>query len=111
MFFNFNQNNSGGYFVEDLDKGVCEEIIIEADSVEAAVDKLYRIGSDVDGFHNYCSCCGERWNDWIDDDEGTEEPEIYGEPVGRVKAGPFSEKAFVHYADGSFKLFTHKERD
>lgn len=33
-FYHFAQNNSGGYFVNDNKAGVCEHIIIEAESAK-----------------------------------------------------------------------------
>ncbi len=107
MFFNFNQNNSGGYFIEDLQNGVCEEVIIEANNAKEAISRFRLIGEKVDNFWNYCTCCGERWNDYKEDYEGTDAPEIYGEPIDEVKGSYFREKVFVHYLNGSFKLFKH----
>ena len=49
MFYTFDQNNSGGYFVTDDKHGVSEYVIIEADDSEAAISKLESIGSNVDG--------------------------------------------------------------
>ena len=103
-FFTFSQNNSGGYFVEDNEHGVCEYVIIEADNAEDAWNRLVEIGDKVDGFWVYCSCCGERW--YPPYDNGDEEPMIHGEPLSSVEAWIFRTGAFVHYADGSFKRFS-----
>jgi hypothetical protein len=108
MFFNFNQNNSGGYFVEDFENGVCEEIIIEANTAKDAIKIFEEIGEKVSGFYDSCPCCGERWSTWIDDQDGTERPEIYGTLVENVKKGIFTKNCFVHYIDGTFKRFEHK---
>ena len=101
MFFTYNQNHSGGYFVEDLEAGICESVIIEAGNADEAGVKLGRIGESVSGFNNYCPCCGERWStDWMDDDDGTETPEIYGESVSLLKKASFRTQCFIHYEDG-----------
>lgn len=109
-FYHFNQNNSGGYFIEDDNYGICEDVIIEAPTAKDAFAKLEAIEADVPNLFNYCSCCGERWYNWQDDSDGTETPQIYDEPVEIVKAGMFRKKCYVHYMNGSIKLFTHKEK-
>ena len=72
-FFTFNQNNSGGVFVGP------EYVIVEADSADEA--NMIATDHDVyfDGVHNGpdCPCCGDRWYE-VDDDDATEEPEIWG---------------------------------
>ena len=103
LFYTFNQNNSGGYFVKDNDVGVSEFMIIEAYSAEDAWIRLQKIGEDVQGFNNYCPCCGERWPDWMDDDEGTKEPELYGEPIKGYKNDFFEKECFIHYLDGKIE--------
>lgn len=62
MFFTYLQNNSGGRLINNDEAGVCECVIIEADSAEEASDKLYKIGKAVDNFHDCCPCCGGRWD-------------------------------------------------
>lgn len=108
-FYNFNQNNSGGYFVEDDNRGICEEIIIEALSAKEAIEKLKTIGETMDSFWSYCRCCGERWSTLIDDEDGTIEPMICETPVDQVKKELFRSKCSVHYADGSFKNITFEQ--
>jgi hypothetical protein len=109
-FYTFSQNNSGGYFIEDLENGVCEYVIVEAASPDDAKDRLYRIGAKTPNFHKYCSCCGERWQTWIDEEDGTPVPMIYDTPVEESESGMFREKAFVHYFDGTFKLIKLKAK-
>lgn len=110
-FWSFSQNNSGGYFVEDKQNGVNEEIIIEAKNAKDAWKRLEEIGSKVDGFFNYCGCCGERWSNWLDDNDGTSEPTHFGTPLDKVKKGMFRGGCFVHYYDGTFKEFIYKDVD
>ncbi len=108
-FYTFNQNNSGGYFVEDDNAGVCEYVIVEAISAIDAYNRLCKIGESVNGFHSFCSCCGERWSDYINDSDGKDRPEIYGEPVESYEKNWYRSRAFVHYIDGTKKEFIFNE--
>lgn len=105
-FFTFHQNNSGGYFITDDEHGICETVIIEAVSANEAWNKLNKIGENVPNMHSFCSCCGKRWHYCYD--EGTDQPEIWGESVETAKASTFRNKTFVHYFDGTIKVFNHK---
>lgn len=96
-FFTYDQNNSGGIFKEDKNRGIGETVVIEADSAEHANDRAENIGLYFNGCDEGldCSCCGDRWyRAWKD--EGTEEPEKYGKPV----TGGWGISSFIHYADG-----------
>lgn len=100
MFFTFNQNNSGGYFVEDDNAGICECVIIEADSLRAAAKMLKKIGPSVDGFDNSCSCCGKRWPLRSAGMKGDEQPLISRKPLINVVPSLLRRRCFTHYADG-----------
>lgn len=96
MFYRFNQNNSGGYYVIDADAGVGESIHIEANNVDEARDKFEAIGNTVAGFDSFCECCGQRWSPfWLDETDATEFPADYGKEVDYNGTG-----SYVHYADG-----------
>lgn len=110
-FWNFSQNNSGGYFVSDEIYGVCEEIIVEAQTSDEAWSRLESIGENVSGFWNSCSCCGDRWSNWLDDDDGEDVPSIYGEPLDKVECSYLRGKCFVHYCDGTIEEFIFKNKD
>ena len=104
MFYTLDQNNSGGYFEEDDDDGICELVVIEADSLEQFKDKAEELLS---GYRNYCPCCGERWSDeWMDEDDGHEVPSLYGEPLDQKSL--FRDRYFVHYLNGEIKEFKLK---
>lgn len=62
MFYNFDQNNSYGYFV--VDEKVCHRLLIEADNEEEAVSKAEELGCYWNGVDNGvdCPCCGDRWS-------------------------------------------------
>lgn len=76
MFYNFRQNNSGGFLSGP------QFVIIEADSAEEAnkiaeENDIYFDGVSK-GFD--CECCGDRWRRVYTDD-GDAEPLIYGKPA------------------------------
>ena len=67
MFYEFNQNNSGGHFV--VNDKLCHRLFIEADNEYEAIDKAEELGCYWDGVSQGrdCSCCGDRWHkDWLD---------------------------------------------
>lgn len=66
-WYEFDQNNSGGYFV--VDNEVCHTLYIEAESFDDAVEKAEELGCYWDGVDKGmdCPCCGDRWNKWNDD--------------------------------------------
>lgn len=108
-FYTFSQNNSGGYFIENEYNGVCEFIIIEARDADNANEILDSIGEKVDGFFEYCSCCGERWS-YVDESDGTKEPMIYNTPIDQCYKELFRNNVFVHYLDGTVKKFELKDK-
>jgi hypothetical protein len=67
--YEFNQNNSGGYFVTN--ENLCHRVFIEADNVREAIEKAEQLGCYWDGVNKGidCSCCGDRWRKWIGDDD------------------------------------------
>lgn len=93
-FFHIRQNNSGGYHITNDD--VATNLIVEALNAKDAEAKINEITAP---HSSYCSCCGERWCAWIDDEDGTEKPTIYGEEIDESD-GP----TIIHYFDG------HKEK-
>lgn len=88
MFFTFIQNNSGGRF--DIDHDVSKYVIIEADSADEANQIAEdRAGIYFDGCESGadCDCCGDRWYRQWGADEGTAQPEIYGQPAEQGRIG------------------------
>ena len=75
MFYSYHQNNSGGTFY-----GPAIWVIVEADTANEADAIAEENGVYFNGCSTGedCSCCGDRWSRQWGDDEGTEEPEIYG---------------------------------
>jgi hypothetical protein len=107
-FYTYSQNNSGGYFITNNDYGVSEIVIIEALNAKDAWGRLEDIGDSVSGFWTSCSCCGDRWSSWIEDEDGTEVPMLYDKKIEEVKKGMFNKVAFVHYYDKNFRRFVLK---
>lgn len=61
MFYEVNQNNSGGYFV--VNDYLCHRLFIEADSYADAKLKAEEFGCYWNGVTENidCPCCGDRW--------------------------------------------------
>lgn len=106
-YFDFDQNNSGGTFDFDADKGISTKVIIQARDAEEANYLATRIGLYFDGYGD-CSCCGDRW--YRAYGEGTEQPAIHGGSIQDWMTGPYFTKwmapdrpeVFVHRYDGAF---------
>lgn len=96
-FYTVDQNNSGGYFIDIEDVG--HYVIIEAENAEQAETKLNEI---VEDYSEYCGCCGTRWYSYWSDDDGTNEPMIYDEPVAEYR-NMWGGHAVVYYYDGTKK--------
>ena len=77
MFYTFRQNNSGGRFDFQPDKGIGRFVIVEAKTRQAAIQRAERIGLYFDGCRNGrdCYCCGDRWQRYHADDP-TKRPSI-----------------------------------
>lgn len=117
MFFTYDQNNSGGYFDYDAERGIANYVIVEAANVDEADFKAQQAGVYFD--HSYmqdCACCGPRWSEAYG--EGTAFPAIYAKDatnehnyqgpddswragkISRMFTGSGTFTTFVHYADG-----------
>lgn len=64
IFFEFDQNNSGGHFEIDDEHGIGPRVWIEAVDVAHATAIAESIGIYFDGVEQEidCECCGDRWN-------------------------------------------------
>lgn len=99
-FFEYVQNNSGGSFDRDEEKGIGEYVIIEALNSDHANERAEKIGLYFDGYGD-CSCCGNRWSETYE--EGSDIPSIYNTPVFLAKQSFFRKDVFVHYLDGTIE--------
>ena len=110
MFYNYNQNNSGGSFDFDEDKGITLYVIIEAVDDTMANHRAEAIGLYFDGVGD-CECCGDRWCPPYED--GTEEPMLYDKPVGDPDLLCYwmrpSKEIAVHRLDGTIEWFGKPE--
>lgn len=108
-FYTYVQNNSGGTFTFDESAGITHVVIVQAADCQEANYRAKRIGLYFDGDRD-CLCCGPRWSDIWRDDDGTDGPTVYGDPLPVWAHSPYFTKwmgqgrpeVFVHYADGSF---------
>ena len=114
MFYTYNQNNSGGSFDYNPDKGISHYVIIEANSIDEANCIAENIGIYFNGVDDGsdCDCCGDRWHPYP---SSHDEPTCFEhnvltntfEDVKNTKAYSFITKwidgfeGFIHYKDGS----------
>lgn len=114
-WYEFRQNNSGGSFDFDADRGISVHVIVQADDAEEANYRANRIGLYFDGCEtgDDCECCGDRWYRQSYTDKGDPVPSEYGVPLIDVAPDPrysslgrgwMGEKpeCFVHLKDGRF---------
>jgi len=97
MFYMYRQNNSGGTFDVDAEKGIGHRVFIEAENKQAAEAKALSIGIYFNGVDDEidCDCCGDRW------DESPDALTVIGR--GDLPKGYFGDQYFIHYADGSIE--------
>ena len=109
MFYQYSQNNSGGSFDFDREKGITHHVVIEAENASLADRRAESIGLYFDG-EGDCPCCGSRWSE-AGCNEGTEEPSVYDIPLGVVFKstwGGWMKEGYetvVHFADGTMKWY------
>lgn len=106
MFFHYSQNNSGGSFDFDRERGITHHVVIEANSADDANERAEAIGLYFDGCDAGidCDCCGDRWYAKWENSAGYAEPTVYGQPAFEVEhhtrwMAPNPE-VVIHYADG-----------
>lgn len=126
MFYEYNQNNSGGSFELDEEAGISHWVIIEADSEDEADARAEQIGLYFDGngwgedaYTRDCECCGPRWSPAY---RSTDEPQVYDRKVVDGKIAPVEGRevhswdnmkwmkgpeGYIHYKDGSVVPFDY----
>jgi hypothetical protein len=109
MFLTIEQNNSGGYYIEDDKYGIGCYIIIEADNIEEAKRRLADIADNYDesqnehSFYEYCNCCGDRWDIWYKD--GTDLFEVPSIDEKPIKECYHYRNGYIHYKSGEIQYF------
>jgi hypothetical protein len=115
-FYHFHQNNSGGSFHYDYERGISCNVIVEADSVDDANERGKRLGMYFDGVESGrdCSCCGDRWYplwNYGKEEAGAATPEHYGEPAALVEGYGWSDvedwEGFIHFKSGLKVGYAH----
>lgn len=98
-FFHYSQNNSGGSFSPPA-----HHIIVEASTpIQANSRAKSEAGLYFDGDGD-CPCCGPRWSEVWDEDEGDPTPQIYGSPVETYESRWASHKlltARIYFENGT----------
>ena len=85
-WFEFDQNNSGGYYIENDVVG--SKIFVQAPSAKEACDIAAEL---TEPYSEYCECCGERWWIFKSEHDGYDVPTVYQKPI--VSNGRFNENA------------------
>ncbi|QHZ59976.1 hypothetical protein PJKIFABJ_00021 [Pseudomonas phage PE09] len=76
LWYEFDQNNSGGYF--ERDDFVSDVVFVQAMNADQAETIMRGMIDNADAW-NWCECCGERWSFWRV--RGYEVPTRYESPV------------------------------
>lgn len=108
-YYRFIQNNSGGFFINDDDKGICEYVIIEAESGDDANERAEKIGLYFDGasYGKDCDCCSDRWYRAYDK-EGKDTPMLDNDSIYDVIANEYRKGAYIHYIDKPMEYIPFK---
>lgn len=112
-FYTFYQNNSGGEFVVDVERGISHYVVIEAPDRDESIIIAEGLGLYWNGVADGidCECCGNRWDPpWYY--AGDAIPMVHSESVekaSRLSHYRFMHKGtpevFVHYLDGRIEGF------
>ena len=96
MFYTINQNNSGGYIIDN--ENVTDFVSVEANNFTEAEKKLESI---IEDYSEFCECCGERWHIDLDNDDAEEIPMIYDTPYNEGVSKFWSYgHIIIYYLDG-----------
>lgn len=104
MFYEFNQNNSGGHF--DRSRNVDHYVIVEAVDVTQAIDRANGLDIYFNGVAEGmdCECCGDRWYAPWESDTPNTVPSHYDSPLSLANSStvknPREHTVVIHYLDG-----------
>ena len=99
-WYHVSQNNTGGTF--RVDDNLAYHVFFQATSAKHAE----AIADDILDNSGSCSCCGNRWDTYWDEDDGYDVPSVYGDPYiperGKYKFCyvESADYARLHYLDG-----------
>lgn len=101
-FFKFDQNNSGGSFVIDDERGLGAKVWIEAIDANHANSRAESLGIYFNGCADGadCNCCGDRWSELWADEKGEPRPHI--DPQWDFN---WSDTVYAHALDGTIHRF------
>lgn len=103
----FDQNNSGGYFIQNDD--VDHYVAIQAINVQHAKQRAEDI---FDDYSEFCHCCGERWYLWgVDEEDGKAVPHVYDTPYTEVEPRRYRQNIILHYVDGTKEKYVFGEQE
>lgn len=97
-WFTYDQNNSGGFFIDN--DQVSHLICIQANTAEEANAKAQNI---VTYYSDFCECCGERWYICEREGDGADVPSQYGKPLADQDPVIYRETAVLHFANGEVR--------
>jgi hypothetical protein len=98
-FFAFDQNNSGGSYSLNANRGIGKVVVIEAENASEANERAEEIGLYFDGKHD-CDCCGNRWYaQWVDEDGIDFETILHWDWRGEVYVHTLKGKMFIVQVD------------
>lgn len=101
-FFTFDQNNTGGRFLDNMPLFLIVEAIDSFQADDIAINNgVYFNGCEI-GLD--CECCGDRWTESSNNDS-SETPNIYGNPVEQFKSQWGNYVAKVIYLNGTVKEY------
>ena len=105
MFFEFGQNNPGGVFHIEDERGIGPRVWIEAYSADEANQLAESMGIYFDGVykHSDCSCCGDRW--YRNESLGEDAPLI-----DEKYAFSWHDTVYVHKLDGTLERVKGKTK-
>lgn len=93
----FTQNNAGGEFV--VNENVAHYVLVQDRSAKYAIERAREFCE-----AESCECCGDRWNlSYIEDKDGTDDPEIYNKPLENYSCDWIQKEARLHYFEGCVK--------
>lgn len=98
MFYLYDQNNSGGFFIIDEPAGIGPKVWVEANTAHEANDRAKTIGIYFNGCDSGedCECCGDRWWPAWEDEDGSDS--IFIDHDWHFN---WHDRVYVHLSDGS----------